>query len=110
MRSRLFVAGFQSLALFISVAGIASAASNPDNKTPTAAGKAAWDKAAAAKYLDSREVWWQAWPPAQKDHETVCVSCHTNVPYALARPALRSQPATAAKRAQSAPASRATAL
>lgn len=42
----------------------------------------------AASYLDSREVWWQAWPRAQKDHGTVCISCHTVVPYALARPAL----------------------
>jgi hypothetical protein len=50
-----------------------------------------WDKAAAAKYLDSREVWWYDWPHAQKDHGTVCVSCHTQVPYAMARPALRSQ-------------------
>src|ERR1700735_5605575 len=36
----------------------------------------AWDKAAAARYLDDREVWWQEWPHAQKDHGTVCVSCH----------------------------------
>ena len=50
-----------------------------------------WDKAAAARYLDSREVWWQSWPHAQKDHGTVCISCHTQVPYALARPALRTQ-------------------
>lgn len=49
----------------------------------------AWDKAAAAKYLDDREVWWQGWPRAQKDHGTVCISCHTNVPYAMARPALQ---------------------
>jgi len=57
-----------------------------------AAGPAGWDKSAkvaAAKYLDEREVWWQEWPHAQKDHGTVCVSCHTQVPYALARPALR---------------------
>jgi squalene-hopene/tetraprenyl-beta-curcumene cyclase len=50
-----------------------------------------WDKAAAAKYLDEREVWWQNWPRAQKDHGTLCISCHTQIPYALARPALRSQ-------------------
>jgi hypothetical protein len=49
----------------------------------------AWDAAAAAKYLDSRQVWWAEWPHAQKDHGTVCVSCHTQVPYALARPLLR---------------------
>jgi len=76
------------------VAGIVFAASNRpkgsvDLKTETANGQLIWDKTAAAKYLDNREVWWQGWPPAQKDHETVCISCHTNVPYALARPALR---------------------
>jgi squalene-hopene/tetraprenyl-beta-curcumene cyclase len=30
-----------------------------------------------------------AWQPAVLDHGTFCVSCHTAVPYALARPALR---------------------
>jgi hypothetical protein len=49
----------------------------------------AWDKAAAAKYLDDRQTWWAEWPHAQKDHGTMCVSCHTQVPYALARPLLR---------------------
>jgi squalene-hopene/tetraprenyl-beta-curcumene cyclase len=34
-------------------------------------------------------VWWQGWAPAQKDHGTICISCHTVVPYAMARPALR---------------------
>ncbi len=48
-----------------------------------------WDQAAAAKYLDYREAWWQGWPPAQRDNGTTCVSCHTVLPYALARPALR---------------------
>ena len=55
----------------------------------TAASAGTWDKAAAAKYLDEREIWWQDWPRAQKDQGTVCISCHTNVPYAMARPALR---------------------
>jgi hypothetical protein len=50
---------------------------------------AAWNKQAAAHYLDQRETWWQSWPRAQKDHGTVCVSCHTVVPYALVRPDLR---------------------
>jgi len=68
----------------------AGAATGTDTKAASATATA-WDKAAAAKYLDSREVWWQSWPPAEKDHGTVCVSCHTNVPYALARPALRAQ-------------------
>jgi len=30
-----------------------------------------------------------AWPTAARDHNTFCVSCHTAVPYALSRPALR---------------------
>src|SRR5213080_2687928 len=48
-----------------------------------------WDQRAAAAYLDQRAGWWMAWPKAARDHETFCVSCHTAVPYALSRPALR---------------------
>lgn len=48
-----------------------------------------WDPNTAARYLDSREVWWQKWPLAQMDHGTVCISCHTVIPYALVRPTLR---------------------
>lgn len=51
----------------------------------------AWNAEAAAKYLDSREVWWQGWDRAQKDHGTLCVSCHTQASYGLARPVLREQ-------------------
>jgi squalene-hopene/tetraprenyl-beta-curcumene cyclase len=47
-----------------------------------------WDEKAAAAYLDGRESWWMEWPKAARDHETFCVSCHTALPYALARPAL----------------------
>ena len=43
----------------------------------------------AAAYLDQRATWWTTWPTAQRDHGTFCVSCHTALPYALARPALR---------------------
>lgn len=50
---------------------------------------ARWSPEAAASYLDYRENWWQSWPLAQKDHGTICVSCHTVVPYALVRPALQ---------------------
>jgi squalene-hopene/tetraprenyl-beta-curcumene cyclase len=50
---------------------------------------ARWNPQAAAGYLDRREVWWQDWPVAQKDHGTICISCHTVVTYAMARPALR---------------------
>lgn len=50
---------------------------------------ATWDSKSAAAYLDQRMVWWAGWKPAARDHGTFCVSCHTTVPYALARPALR---------------------
>lgn len=49
-----------------------------------------WNPKAAATYLDQRQTWWESWPKAARDHGTVCVSCHTAVPYALARPELRS--------------------
>jgi squalene-hopene/tetraprenyl-beta-curcumene cyclase len=49
-----------------------------------------WDRKAAAAYLDARMGWWESWPSAVRDHDTFCVSCHTALPYALARPALRS--------------------
>src|SRR3984885_10525823 len=49
-----------------------------------------WDRKAAAAYLDGRMAWWESWPSAVRDHDTFCVSCHTSMPYALARPALRS--------------------
>src|SRR5205809_3116209 len=48
-----------------------------------------WDQKAADAYLDRRAGWWMEWPKAARDHETFCVSCHTAVPYALSRPALR---------------------
>ncbi len=49
-----------------------------------------WDAKAAASYLDGRMGWWSAWQPAARDHDTFCISCHTTLPYALGRPALRS--------------------
>ena len=52
------------------------------------AASASWDRDAAARYLDSREIWWQSWDRAKKDHGTLCVSCHTQASYALARPVL----------------------
>jgi squalene-hopene/tetraprenyl-beta-curcumene cyclase len=75
-----------------SVAGIGLWRAKPTreaSKTPSVTPSARWNGEAAADYLDSREVWWQSWPVAQKDHGTICISCHTVVPYAMARPALR---------------------
>jgi hypothetical protein len=89
---------FTVLALTLLCAAAAIAATPPaatgasaDKPADTKAipAEQSWDKAAAAKYLDDRQVWWQEWPHSQKDHGTVCVSCHTQVPYALARPLLR---------------------
>ncbi len=48
-----------------------------------------WNPQAAAHYLDAREQWWQEWPPAHRDNGTICISCHTAVPYAIVRPILR---------------------
>ena len=48
-----------------------------------------WDPKAAAGYMDARQSWCMTWPNAARDHDTACVSCHTALPYALARPALR---------------------
>jgi hypothetical protein len=73
------------------IAGAAVAATHPPIADTNAKAASGWDQAAAAKYMDGRQIWWQDWPHAQKDHGTMCVSCHTQVPYALARPLLRKQ-------------------
>ena len=59
-----------------------------DKEVPAAPG---WDRQAAARYLDSREDWWQTWDHAKRDHGTMCVSCHTQAPFAMARPVLRGE-------------------
>jgi squalene-hopene/tetraprenyl-beta-curcumene cyclase len=48
-----------------------------------------WNPKTAARYLDAREQWWQAWPGSHRDQGTICISCHTAVPYAIVRPILR---------------------
>jgi hypothetical protein len=54
----------------------------------SAGANAGWDRQAAARYLDDREIYWQGWEHAKKDHGTMCVSCHTQATYGLARPVL----------------------
>src|SRR5438309_1898254 len=49
----------------------------------------AGDPPAAAAYLDRRIEWWMGWSGAARDRGTFCFSCHTAVPYALARSSLR---------------------
>ena len=68
------------------VAATMAACSHPTVSTSSNS----WDPKAAAAYLDYRQAWWMQWPHSARDHDTVCVSCHTGLPYALARPALRS--------------------
>lgn len=47
-----------------------------------------WSAQRAGEYMDARQKEWVAWPTAI--HSGVaCVSCHTGLPYLLARPALR---------------------
>lgn len=48
-----------------------------------------WDPRAAASYLDDRATFWATWPNAARDRGTFCISCHTTLPFAIARPALR---------------------
>ena len=68
--------------LALSLVSAASAASLKPADAPV------WNRDAAAKYLDARQQWWMTWPKAQRDHGTACVSCHTALPYAMARPGL----------------------
>ena len=59
------------------------------SKSVTGSSPDQFDAKAAAAYLDARAEWWSAWPNAQRDRGTFCISCHTTLPYALARPELR---------------------
>jgi len=47
-----------------------------------------WESMLAAKYLDDRQQQWAAWKPAQAAGGA-CLSCHTGLPYLIARPAVR---------------------
>ena len=38
---------------------------------PGATPASGWDRRAAARYLDDREVYWQGWDHAKKDHMTI---------------------------------------
>lgn len=44
-----------------------------------------WNPPAAANYLDHRAKVWMHSRLASRDHGTACLSCHTTLPYALAR-------------------------
>jgi squalene-hopene/tetraprenyl-beta-curcumene cyclase len=76
-----------ALGCFAVCTGTARAA----DKADAAKSASNWSPAAAAHYLDQREQWWQGWDRAQKDHGTLCISCHTQAPFAFARPVLGRQ-------------------
>ena len=48
-----------------------------------------WSAKTAALYLDTRAAVWKAHRETQRSHDTACISCHTGLPYLLARPELR---------------------
>src|SRR3712207_3525836 len=48
-----------------------------------------WNVQGAADYLDQRQEAWFTWPAANEDKDGPCLSCHTGLPYLLARPGLR---------------------
>lgn len=73
-------------ALLIAVCAVPLHAQVPARSAPDSA---RWNEKGAAAYLDARIGWWMSWSTSQRDHDTFCVSCHTAVPYAMARPALR---------------------
>jgi squalene-hopene/tetraprenyl-beta-curcumene cyclase len=84
-----------ALALVLAACAIAlSLVACSSGKPP--ASDSSWDPKAAAAYLDRRMQWWIGWKGSAADHSTFCVSCHTAVPYALARPTLRATLAEAA--------------
>lgn len=56
---------------------------------PRALTGSSWNPKAAAAYLDQRATSWRSWPVAARDQNTFCISCHTALPYSLARPVLR---------------------
>lgn len=88
MRSRVFgtcqLLGCCLSAIFLwGTIPVHGASSTAAPTTPT------WNSQSAAHYLDDREVWWQNWPRAQKENGTLCISCHTVVPYAMVRPGMK---------------------
>ena len=70
--------------LFVACIGLAAVCTG----AALSARDANWSPALAAKYLDERQREWFAWRPAQSP-DGPCVSCHTGLPYLIARPALR---------------------
>jgi squalene-hopene/tetraprenyl-beta-curcumene cyclase len=88
MMRRVLLACLLLVLCICAVAGWLLLEKRAQRRTAEARAVKSWNAGTAANYLDSRELWWQKWPPAQMDHGTICISCHTVVPYAFVRPAL----------------------
>jgi squalene-hopene/tetraprenyl-beta-curcumene cyclase len=77
--------------LVVLLAVLAAVTMRAAGQKPAGTPTAAWNPAAAAKYLDDRMDLW--FTNAKKlrtgEDKTTCVSCHSSIPYALARPVLR---------------------
>jgi hypothetical protein len=48
-----------------------------------------WDATKAGQKLDDRAAMWKGHEETRRSHETSCISCHSGVPYIMARPGLR---------------------
>jgi squalene-hopene/tetraprenyl-beta-curcumene cyclase len=75
--------------LIVLTALVTLAQSKGSAQTVASRGAPTWNSAAAERYLDARAEWWVTWKDSQRDHGSVCVSCHTMLPYVFSRPVLR---------------------
>jgi squalene-hopene/tetraprenyl-beta-curcumene cyclase len=80
---------FWTSVLTIAMAWAASVPAAKAQATPDA--RKDWDRAAAAQYLDERiNLWFERASELKTGNgKTTCISCHTVIPYLLARPVLR---------------------
>ena len=85
MRPRILLPSLAFLAAIAAIGIWKATKINLASKVYPASYRASWSAGSAANYLDRREIWWQSWPVAKMDHGTVCISCHTVVPYAMIR-------------------------
>jgi squalene-hopene/tetraprenyl-beta-curcumene cyclase len=83
VRTNQLVTALVFASLGVSLPGLAWAGDAP---------AAGWNKKAAAAYLDARQSAWFEFPRADRgggQGKTSCISCHTLLSYAFARPVLR---------------------
>jgi hypothetical protein len=80
-----------SVVLFLVLLGLTGGAARRGSSQENQAASGGWDREGVAKYLDERmDVWFAKAKKIRTGQvETSCVSCHTTVPYMMARPALR---------------------